>query len=117
MAIDDENIIQEQEKLRLLNQQLLVQVASLQNNPMQVEGDPNNNRSPDLRTLDGLIQKRISKAKLLDYPTPSTKIHETPLFKKIQEYKFPKKFSTPTFDCYSGVNDPVLHIPTSGTRW
>ena len=56
MALDSENILWEQKKkLRLLNQQLQAQVTALQNIPVQIEGDYENNRSPDLRTLDELI--------------------------------------------------------------
>jgi len=37
MVHDRKSILQEQEKLRQLNQQLLAQVAALQSNPMQPE--------------------------------------------------------------------------------
>jgi len=67
---------QEQERLRLLNQHLLAQVTALQNNPVQSEGDPENNRSPNLRTLDELIQKRIEVARMLG--TQIAKIYESP---------------------------------------
>jgi len=40
MALDRENILQKQEKLRLLNQPLLGQDTALQNNSIQMEGDP-----------------------------------------------------------------------------
>jgi len=52
MVLDRERILQEQEKLRLLNQQLLTQVTALQNNPVRTKGDSDNNRSLDLRTFD-----------------------------------------------------------------
>ena len=78
MALDRKNLLQEQEKLKLLNQQLLTKVATLQNNSVQTKGNPGNNRSPDLRTLDELIQKHIGKARLLDHPASTTKIHESP---------------------------------------
>jgi len=61
MAHDHENILQEQERLRLLNQQLLAQVAALQSNLVQSESDLENNMSPNLRTLDELIQKGIER--------------------------------------------------------
>jgi len=83
---------------------------------VQTDGDPKNSRSPDLCTLDELIQKRIGEARLLDQPTLTTKIHESPLSKVIQEYEF-LKFSTPIFNYYSGVSDPVQHICHFGTRW
>ena len=83
MDFNHENILLKQEKLRLLNQQLLTQVATLQNNPVQMEGDPENIMSPYLRTLDELIQKRIKEARLLDHPTPTIKIHGSPLSKEI----------------------------------
>jgi len=75
--------------------------------PSADEGRPKNSTSPNLRTLDELIQKWIREARLLDHSTPTTKIHESPLSKEIQEYEFPKKFSTQTFDYYSVVSDPV----------
>ena len=59
MTIDRENILQEQEKLKLLNQQLQAQVTCLQNNLAQSEGKIENNRSPNLLALDELFQKRI----------------------------------------------------------
>jgi len=77
MILDRVNIPQEQEYMRLLNQQLLVQVTALQNNPVQTEENPENSRSPDLRTLDELIQKWIGEARLLDHLTPTTNIHES----------------------------------------
>ena len=52
MALDRENLLQEQEKLKLLNRQL-------QNISVQMEGNPGNNKSRDLCTLDELIQKRF----------------------------------------------------------
>ena len=55
MALDCKNIIQEQEKLRQLNQQLQNQVAALQNNPAQIEGKLENNWSPDVHAFDELI--------------------------------------------------------------
>jgi len=88
MALDRKNILQEQEKFRLLNQQRLAQVAALQSNSMQAEGDPGNDRYPDLLTLDEQIQKRIGEDRLLDHLTPSTKIHESRLFKDIQSMSF-----------------------------
>jgi len=36
MALDHEHVLQEQEKLRLLNKQLLAQVVALQSNPVQM---------------------------------------------------------------------------------
>ena len=53
--------IQEQDKLRLLNQQLLTQVAALQNNPVQTKGDPENSRSSNLRTLNKLIHSEADR--------------------------------------------------------
>ena len=47
---------------------------------------------------------------MLDHPTPTAKIHESPLSKEIQESEFSKKFSTLTFDYYSRVSDLVQHI-------
>jgi len=63
---------------------------------VQPEGDLKNNRSPNLCTLDELIQNQIGEARLLGYPTLTAKIHESPLSKKIQEFELPKKFSTST---------------------
>jgi len=40
----------------------------------------------------------------------AVKISDSPLCKEILECEFPKKFSTPTFDYYSGVSDLVQHI-------
>ena len=79
---------------------------SLQNNLTQPEGDPESSRSPNVRTLDDLIQKRIGEARLLGRPT-TAKIHESLLSKEIQECEFLKMFSTSTFDYYSGVSDLV----------
>jgi len=84
--------------------------VSHQNNPGQLEGDPDNKRFLDHCTLDELIQKQIMEVKLLGHPTSSIKTHATPLFKDIQEYEFPKKFCTLIFDYYSKVSDPVQHI-------
>ena len=99
----------QEQKLRILNQQLLAQVASLQNNLVQLEGDPDN-KSPDLRTLDELIQKRIVKAKLLAHPTPSTKTMKLLSPKRTRSTSSLQKFSTPTFYYYSEVSDPMQHI-------
>jgi len=101
MALDRENLLWEQEKLKLLNQQLLAQVTTFQNNPVQIEGNLGNNMSPNLYILDELIQKWIGEARLLDHSNPTTKNHEFYLSKEIQEYEFSKKFSTLTFDYYS----------------
>ena len=79
MALNRENILQEQKKLRLLNQQLMAQVSALQNNPVQTEGDTKKSRYPNLCTLEELIQKWIEEARLLDHSTPTTKIHKSPL--------------------------------------
>ena len=50
------------------------------------------------------------KAKLQSHPMPSAvKITDSPLSEEILECEFPNKFLAPTFDCYSGVNDPVQH--------
>ena len=62
MALDCESILQEQERLILLNQQLLAQVKALQNNPVQLEDNPENSRSPNLYTVNELIQKQIEGA-------------------------------------------------------
>ena len=117
VALDRKKIFQEQERLKLLNQQLLAQVTALQNNPVQPKGDRENSRSPNLRTLNKLIQKQIREAKLLSHPTPIAKVHKSPLSKKIQECEFTKKFSTPIFDYYSRVSDLVQHICYFETRW
>ena len=52
MTLNLENNLQEQEKLKLLNQQLQTQVTTLLNNPTQTEGELENNRSIDLLALD-----------------------------------------------------------------
>jgi len=46
----------------------------------------------------------------MNHPTPSAKIHEFPFSKKILDCEFPKKFSTPTFNYYSEVSDPVQDL-------
>ena len=62
--------------------------------------------SPDLRTLDELIQRR-AEAKLQSSPSLSTvKISDSPFSEEILECEFPKKFATPTFDYCYGMNDP-----------
>jgi len=48
-----------------------------------------------------------TEARLLNHPTPTTKIHESPLSKEIKGHEFLKKFSTLTFDYYFGVSDPI----------
>jgi len=60
----------------MLNQQLQAQLAALQNNKAEIEGELKNNRSPNLLALDELIQKRIVEANSLDHPPPITKIHD-----------------------------------------
>jgi len=72
-----------------------------------MKGDLENNRSPNLYTLDELIQKRIGEPRLLDHPTLAIKIHESSLSKEIQKNEFSKKFSTLIFDYYSRVSDSV----------
>jgi len=94
----------------MLNQQLQAQVTVLQNNLAQTEGELENNMSPDPLALDELIYERIMEAKSLGHPPLIAKIHDSPLFEEIQRCKFQRKFSTPTFDYYSGVSDPVQHI-------
>ena len=69
--------------MRQLNQQLLAQVATLQSNLVQPEGDFEHNRSPNLRSLDELIQKQIGEARMLDHLTSTAKIHDSPLSKEI----------------------------------
>ena len=64
MILDRDNIFQEQDELKLLNQQLQAQVVALQNRCTQAEGDAENGASPDLRVLKELIQKQIIRAKL-----------------------------------------------------
>ena len=110
MALDRESIFREQEKLRLLNKQLQAQVTALQNNPAQTGGKLENNRPLNLLVLDELIQKRIMEAMSLDHPTPITKIHDSPLSEEIQGCEFPRKFSTPSFEYYFRVSDPIQHI-------
>ena len=100
MALDHEIILQEQEKLRLLNQQLQTQVVALQNNQDKRGGQ--GQRVSYLHALDELIQKRIGEAKLQNHLiTLTTKILDFPLSEEIEECEFSRKFSTPTFDHYS----------------
>ena len=40
----------------------------------------------------------------------AAKISDSSLTEDILEHEFSRKFSTPTFDYYSGVSDPVQHI-------
>ena len=47
---------------------------------------------------------------MLDHPITTTKIHESLLSKEIQDYEFPKKFFTPTFDYYSRVSYLVQYL-------
>ena len=61
MALDHNNILCEQEELKLLNQHLQIQVAALQNFA-RTEVNPESGRSPNLHALDELIQKRIVEA-------------------------------------------------------
>ena len=35
---------------------------------------------------------------------------KTLISEDILKYKFPRKFSIPTFDCYFGVSEPIPHI-------
>ena len=117
MILDHENIIREQEKLKLLNQQLQTQVAALQNNSTQIEGDPESNRSLSLHALDELIEKRIVKVKLPQHLILTTHIHDSPLSKINQECEFPRKFSTLTFNRYSGVSIQFSTSGTFETKW
>ena len=73
MVLDNENILWEHEKLKLLNQQLQTQVTTLQNNSAQIRGELENNRSHNLFALDEFIQKLIMEAKSLGYPPPIAK--------------------------------------------
>ena len=55
MALNRENNFREQQKLRLLNQQLQAQVAALQINLTQTGYELENNQSPNLFAFDELI--------------------------------------------------------------
>jgi len=43
-------------------------------------------------------------------PTSDSKNPRSPLSEETQRCRFSRKFSTPTFDYYSGASDPVQHI-------
>jgi len=62
MTLDHDNILCEQEELKLFNQHLETQVASLQNNSARTEGNLESERPPNLLALDELIQKWIVEA-------------------------------------------------------
>jgi len=110
MTLDHTNILCEQEELKLLNQHLQTQVTSLQNNSARTEGDLVSGRSPNLLTLNELIQKWIVDAKLPQHLIPTTRLHDFLLSKDIQKCELLRKFSTPTFDRYTGASDLVQHI-------
>jgi len=110
MILHRDNILREQKELKLLNQQLQAQIIALQNRFTQAEGDAKNGASSDLRVLEELIQKRIVKAKLPQHLVPTTRLHEFPLFKDIQECELLKKFLTPALNSYTGASDLIQHI-------
>ena len=83
MTLDRDNILREQEGLKLLNQHPQTQVAALQNNSVRAEGDPESGRSLNLHALDELIWKRIVEAKLPRHLIPITRLHDFPLSKDI----------------------------------
>ena len=99
MILDRDNVIREQEELKLLNQQLSAQVVALQNNSVRRQ-----HRGPggsaNIHTLDELIQKWIIKEKLPQHLISTTCLHDSPLSIDIHECELSRKFSTPTFDSY-----------------
>ena len=81
--LDRENIIREQEELKLLNQQLQTQVVTLQNNSTQTNDEPESNRSLSIRALDELIQNWIVETQAASAPDPNY-LH--PLLSSLQRY-------------------------------
>ena len=76
---------------------------------MWTEGEPESGRSPNLHTLDELIQKQIMEAKLPRHLIPTTRLHNSPLYKEIQECELPRNLD-PIFDSYTEASDQVQHI-------
>ena len=83
MILDRDNILREQEELKLLNQQLQAQVITLQNRSTRAEGNAEKDGSPDLRVLKELIQKQIMEAKLPQHLVLTTRLHDSPFSKDI----------------------------------
>jgi len=78
---------------------------------MQLESDAGVRVSLDVKILDELTQRQIKEAKLQfnRQSSPSAaKVFNSPS-KEILECEFLRKFSTSTFDYYSGVSEPVQH--------
>ena len=90
----------------MLKQQLQAQVVAIQNRSMRAESDAEKSASPNLHILKELIQKRIMEVKLPQYLVLTIRLHDSLLFKEIQECEI-KKFSTSTFDSYTEASDLI----------
>jgi len=67
----------------------------------------------DIRTLDERVQRRLQEVKLQlcsGSILSAAKFSDSSLFEEILKCEFAKKFSTPTFDYYSGTRNSVQHI-------
>ena len=65
------------------------------------------------RAFNELVQRRIEETKLQLCNRPNqvtAKVSDSLLSEEILECEYPKKFTTPTFECYSETSDPVQHI-------
>ena len=80
-TLGHENAIRQQEALRRLNDQLQAQIVAFQNNQPSTlsESKPEVGGSAEIRILDELIQKRITKANPQSHQTLSaTKVSDSP---------------------------------------
>ena len=73
-----------------------------------------------IQDLNKFIQERVEEAKMQHHDRLRAITIDTsnsPFSESIFECEFLKKFTIPTFDCYSGQSDPI-HISVSiRTRW
>ena len=110
-SLDREKALREQEALRRHNDNF--RIKSLSSRTICLHRNQIANLrlvGPNLQALDELIQKWIAEARLQGLPTSSAvEVSDFPFSKEIQECEF-SKFSTLTFDYYSGMSDLVQYI-------
>jgi len=66
-----------------------------------------------VQDLDELIQERVEEASMphnRKFRVIAIDESNSLFSEALLEYKFPKKFVIPTFDCYFGQSDPVQHL-------